>query len=312
MVSASPHGSDGHGPEAEVPAPPPTRAEAPALVEAPGVPPRRRIRDQISRRSRLIAYLLSISFGYVLVDIFVEGPLTQLDIRIHDWDGRRALPSLDHAAWAYDKVGQRSVLVPVLLLVAGYFSRRNRTWRPVVLASMSFLVLNVVVGAMKILIGRSQTETGNPAVLQGDIIFPSGHSSNMVLTGGVIVYLLIRYTRDTHARLVAAVWAVLTTLTCLTSLYIGSHWFTDLIGGMLVGGLLLQSVILFDVATKDVRQTRPWWWRKTVALLPFLETDRDGVDAVPVAGGGAVPVVEDVPEVGAAAGAPDLSPTHPE
>ena len=50
---------------------------------------------------------------------------------------------------------------------------------------MSFLVLNVVVGAMKILIGRSETETGDPRVLNGGVIFPSGHSSNMVLTGGV-------------------------------------------------------------------------------------------------------------------------------
>ena len=59
-------------------------------------------------------------------------------------------------------MGQRSVLVPILLVVAGVFARRHRTWRPVVLAAMSFLVLNVVVGAMKILIGRSETETGNP------------------------------------------------------------------------------------------------------------------------------------------------------
>lgn len=304
-MSASPHGTDGHGPEAEVPVTSTTRAVEPVYR-------RRRIRDQISRRSRLIAYVLSLSLGYVIVDIFVEGPLTQLDIRINDWNGQQAFPSLDHLAWAYDKVGQRSVLVPVLLIAASIFSRRHRTWRPVVLAGMSFLVLNVVVGAMKILIGRSQTETHNPAVLQGDIIFPSGHSSNMVLTGGVIVYLFLRYAKDPPARRIAAVWAVLTTLTILTSLYIGSHWFTDLIGGALVGGLLLQSVILFDVATKDIRQTRPWWWRRTVVLLPFLETDRYGVDAVPVAGGGAVPVVEDMPEVGAASGAPDLRPTHAE
>ena len=303
-MSASPHGTDGHGPEADV--------VAPVVEHVEPVVHRRRIRDQISRRSRLIAVLLSVSLAYVIVDIFVEGPLTQLDIRINDWNGQQAIPSLDQAAWAYDKVGQRSVLVPVLLLIAGVFSKRHRTWRPVVLAAMSFLVLNVVVGAMKILIGRSQTETGDPSVLQGDIIFPSGHSSNMVLTGGVIVYLFLRYAKDPPLRRIAAVWSVLTTLTILTSLYIGSHWLSDLVGGALVGGLLLQSVILFDVATKDIRYTRPWWWRRTVALLPFLETDRDRVDAVPVARGGAVTVVEDVPEVRAAPGAAHLRSTHAE
>jgi membrane-associated phospholipid phosphatase len=282
-MSASPHGTDGHGPETDLPLQP--AADVPPQHDASTYDKvdrltgehytRRRIRDQIGARSRGIAIALTVGFLYVLVDIFVEGPLTQLDIKVNDWNGQKAMPSLDSAAWAYDKMGQRSVLVPILLLVAGYFARKHRTWRPVVLAAMSFLVLNVVVGAMKILIGRSQTETGDPSVLQGDIIFPSGHSSNMVLTGGVIVYLMLRYGKNPPVRLFAAVWSALTVLTILTSLYIGSHWLTDLVAGALVGGLLLQSVILFDIATKDVRYTRPWWWRRTVALLPFLETHRE-------------------------------------
>ncbi len=313
-MSASPHGTDGHGPETDLPQQlDPDDRQVLRVDRLTGeVVTRRRIRDQIGARSRAIAVVLTVALAYVIVDIFVQGPLTQLDIKVNDWNGQTAIPALDEAAKWYDKMGQRSVLVPILLAVAGYFAKKNRTWRPVVLAAMAFLVLNVVVGAMKVLIGRSQTETGDPSVLQGDIIFPSGHSSNMVLTGGVIVYLMLRYARNPPVRRVAALWSLLTTLTILTSIYIGSHWVSDLIGGALVGGLLLQSVILFDIATKDVRYTRPWWWRRTVALLPFLETDRDRVDAVPVTGGGLGGVVEEVPEVGAAPGAADLRTTHAE
>jgi hypothetical protein len=223
-VSASPHGTDGHDSEArptddpadhdkdltaEASAPGATTVvesrqapDLPAEPPAPGGNPvaRRRIRDEIGARSRLIAVLLTVSFLYIVADIFVKGPLTLLDIYVHNWDGQTEIPSLDRAAWVYDKMGQRSVLVPILLVVAGYFARRHRTWRPVVLASMSFLVLNVVVGAIKLLTGRAQTETGSPDVLTGGIIFPSGHSSNMVLTGGVIVYLCLRYGRNAPVR----------------------------------------------------------------------------------------------------------------
>ena len=301
-MSASPHGTDGHGPETDLPQP----------VRVAEPPPRSRIRDRIGRRSRLIAVLLSTSLVYVIVDIFIKGPLTQLDIVLNDWDGEAAFPSLEQAARWYDKMGQRSVLVPILLLVAGIFARRHRTWRPVVLATVSFLVLNVVVGAMKILIGRSETETGSVDVLSGGVIFPSGHSSNMVLSGGLIIYLFWRYAADPPLRRLTVLIAALTLLTILTSLYIGSHWLTDLVGGVLVGGLLLQSVILFDRATADVRERPLTLFGRTLSVPHWVQPDRHRVDAEAVTGGGLRGVVEQVAEVRPAAPAPDLRTTHAE
>jgi membrane-associated phospholipid phosphatase len=268
-------------------------------------------RHALSRRSRTIAALLTAGLLYVVVDIFVQGPLTALDIRVERWDGEASIPQLEHAAWAYDKVGQRSVLVPLLLIVAGVIGRQHRTWRPVVLAGMSFLILNVVVGAMKILIGRSETETGDPSVLNGGVIFPSGHSSNMVLTGGLIIYLLVRYTCHPPVKALIVVVTAMTSVTIATSIYIGSHWVSDLIGGALVGGLLLQAVIVFDRKTRHVRNDPPAILGPALRLGLF-EPDADGVDAVPIPGRRLGSVVEDVPEVRPAAPAPDLRPSHPE
>jgi len=279
-MSASPHGTDGHdvepgdstasrGPVGLRPA-----VEAPgdeALGDAPAdaVSPRRPSRepapqpqrglwlaDLLGAKARLITAVLASLFLLVTLDVFVQGPLTQLDKVIQDWDGEAEQPEFQAAAWVYDKMGQRSVLVPILLVVAGVFARRHRTWRPVVLAVVSFVALNVVVGAMKILIGRSETETGDPSVFDGGVIYPSGHSSNMVLTGGLIIYFFWRYAKDPPLRRLTLLITVLTTVTILTSLYVGSHWLTDLVAGALVGGLLLQLVILFDRATVDFREVR--------------------------------------------------------
>ena len=268
--------------------------------------------DLLGARARLVSALLAGSLFVVFVDIVVQGPLTQLDKVVYSWKGRREWPSLVDAAWIYDKMGQRSVLVPILLVVAGAFARRHRTWRPISLALVSFIVLNVVVGAMKILIGRAETETGSVDVFTGGIIFPSGHASNMVLSGGLVVYLFWRYGGDPPLRRLTVLVAALTTLTILTSLYLGTHWLTDLIGGVLVGGLLLQLVILFDRATFQIRHEpvhllgRDWSFGRGGGLQP----DRDRVDAEPVAGGGLRSVVEDVPQVRAAAAAPDLRAHH--
>ena len=203
------------------------------------------------------------------------------------------------------------MLLPILLVVAGVLARRHRTWRPLVLAFTSFFILNVVVGAMKLVIGRSETETGDPSVLNGGIIFPSGHSSNMVLTGGVLVYLLIRYAEHPPVRRVIALWTALTSLTIATSLYLGTHWISDLIGGVLVGGLLLQAVIVFDRKTAHVRDDPPAILAPALRLGLF-EANADRVDAVPITGGGLGGVVEEVPEVRPAPPAPDLRSTHAE
>jgi membrane-associated phospholipid phosphatase len=269
--------------------------------------------DLLGSRARLVSAVLAGSLLLVLVDIFVQGPLTQLDKAIYGFRGRREWPGLVDTAWLYDKMGQRSVLVPILLVVAGAFARRHRTWRPIALALVSFLVLNVVVGAMKILIGRAETETGSVDVLSGGIIFPSGHASNMVLSGGLVVYLFWRYGQDPPLRRLTVLVAALTLLTILTSIYLRTHWFTDLLGGVLVGGLLLQLVILFDRTTARIRHEpvrllgREW---SLGSRRGRLQPDRDGVDAEPVAGGRLRSVVKDMAEVRPAATAPHLRTRH--
>jgi membrane-associated phospholipid phosphatase len=272
----------------------------------------------LSPRGRTWLALLSAALFLLLVDVFVQGPLVRLDLWVHQFDGQQRFPELDSAAWLYDKAGQRSVLIPVLLAVAGVLAWRHRTWRPVTLAVFTVLSLNLVVGAMKILIGRAETETGSVDVLTGGVIFPSGHSSNMVLTGGLVIYLLRRYTERPPVRLLTAVVVVATTLTCATSIYVGSHWVSDLVGGMLVGGLLLQAVIVFDRATVRARLLSERRIAgltvvpEQVLLRRRLQAERHRVDAVPVSGGRLRSVLEDVPEMRATAAAADLRPTHSE
>ena len=271
--------------------------------------------------------VLSAGLFLVILDVFVQGPLVRLDLWVHQFDGRSQFPSLERAAWIYDRVGQRSVTIPPLLIVAGVLARRHRTWRPVSLAVFTVVSLNVVVGAMKIIIGRAETETGSVDVLTGGIIFPSGHASNMVLSAGLVIYLLKRYTQRPPVRLLTAVFAVATLLTCATSIYISSHWVSDLIGGALVGGLLVQAVIVFDRATLRIRSARSS--RAPVATPPEpervipigpepvlvrsgLEADRHRVDAVSVAGRRLRGVAEDVSKVRSAAAAADLRAPHAE
>lgn len=259
---------------------------------------------------------LSLALALLMVDVFTHGPLVRLDLWVAKFNGRREWPALRLSADLYDKVGQRTVTIPLLLIVAGVLGRRHGTWRPVLLSIWMVVSLNLVVGGLKVLVGRAKPSSGSADVLSGGIIFPSGHSSNMVLTGGLIIYLLKRYTDHPPVRRLTVLVAALTTITVLVSLYRDTHWLTDLLGGALVGGLLLQAVIVTDRATARVRHQRQFWLDhpKLRWLLGSsrLEGEADTVDAESVPSRGLGGVVEDVPEMGAAPPAPDLRSSHPQ
>jgi membrane-associated phospholipid phosphatase len=176
------------------------------------------------------------------------------------------------------------------------------------------LILNIVVGGMKIIIGRAKPSTGSADVLTGGVIFPSGHSSNIVLTGGLIIYLLKRYADRPPVRLLTVVVVALTTMTVLVSLYRNTHWLTDLVGGALVGGLMLQAIIVMDRATARARHQRQFWLDhpglRWVLGSSQLEGERNDVDGESVATSGPRPVDEGS-ELGNTLPAPSHDPTHP-
>ncbi|MFL6064644.1 MAG: phosphatase PAP2 family protein [Friedmanniella sp.] len=230
-------------------------------------------RQALSRRSRRISVALAVAFLYVVADVIVKGPLVSLDKVFWRWHHKDPVGWRSDVAWIYDKMGQRSVLLPIMLVLAGWLARKHRTWRPLVLSFTAFLILNVVVGVLKIVIGRSETETHNLTAFTGGIIFPSGHSSNMVLTGGMMAYLMIRYLDHPPVKRFLAVWSVLTCLTIATSLYLVTHWVSDLIAGVFIGGLLLQAVIVFDRKTAHVRDDPP---ALVAAAIRLIEPSNPG------------------------------------
>jgi membrane-associated phospholipid phosphatase len=147
-----------------------------------------------------------------------------------------------------DRIGQRAICLPLLAAVTLFCWRRVRSWRPAVVAAVAVFMLNLVVGILKIGLGRGQPETANPSFFVGGMAYPSGHTSNILLVYGVAVYLLTRYARVPR-RAVRLLWglvAVLSLTMVLTSLTLDWHWFADLIAGLVVGAAMLQLTVSVD------------------------------------------------------------------
>lgn len=194
---------------------------------------------------------------FVALTLLAIGPLSRFDAAINlDPPPPSWLPVLH----LLDRIGQRAICLPILGAVIFWMWRRTGSWRPVVVSVVSVFFLNLVVGILKVVLGRESPHTADPAFFVGGLAYPSGHTSNIVLVYGLVAYLLMRYGRvGHHARI--ALWsgvAFLGALMTFTSLLEHWHWFTDLIAGLLVGGAVLQMTASVDRVVPDVSLARGW------------------------------------------------------
>lgn len=203
----------------------------------------------------------------VVVTLLASGPLHAFDRALNapwsQWVLEGWRPFFLHVL---DRTASRAVGVPILALVALALSRRLRSLRPLVVAAGSVVAVIGLVATMKMVLARPGPATGNPSFFDGGlftggkvgIIYPSGHAADAVLLYGVAVYLLAHYGTATRRTVRLLSWGVaaITVVTIATSLYLGWHWATDLLGGVVAGGLALRATTLADRAVPaGVRRT---------------------------------------------------------
>jgi membrane-associated phospholipid phosphatase len=204
---------------------------------------RRQMRRALKWSAGLFAGFLAVT-----QQVVTYGPITDIDEYLSEADHPRFRGISAFVIRRLDDLGLRSVSGIALLVVAIYISRRFKTWRPINLGLLSFISLNVVVGAFKYGLGRTKPRVGIDLLHAGGMSYPSGHASNAIFIWGIIAYLIYRYAHVNRyrGRLASAGVASLALTVCTVSLLRNTHWFSDLFGGLLLGGALLVLVIAID------------------------------------------------------------------
>lgn len=200
--------------------------------------------SEISSGLALAGFLFLVFVGFTLLAM---GPLISLDAYFKlDPPPQSWLPFLH----VLDRIGQRAVCLPILAVVTIVCCRYRSSWRPAWVVAASVFSLNLLVLILKVLLGRGQPASVDPAFFVGGIAYPSGHTANIMLVYGLVVYLLGHY-RQVGTSVRRALWTTVFLLSItmvLTSLTLDWHWFADLIAGLLVGSTVLQLTATIDAA----------------------------------------------------------------
>jgi membrane-associated phospholipid phosphatase len=208
--------------------------------------------EQTRRRQmdRALRWSLLLFFGFLVVtqQVLTNGPLVSYDKEINSQPKPQFEGLAGFLLRRLDDLGLRGLTATVLLIAASFIAYKFKTWRPLNLAMVSLLSLNLVVGTFKLFLGRTKPRDGFDLLHAGGMSYPSGHASNAVLSWGILAYLIYRYAKvDRYqGRLASAGVALISLTVCTVSLIRHTHWFSDLLGGLFIGSALLVAVIAID------------------------------------------------------------------
>jgi membrane-associated phospholipid phosphatase len=193
----------------------------------------------------VLALLLTIGSAGIYDAVTESDGVSTLDHPLlNAAEGLRS-PTLNTLVTAYTNIGG-PVGMPILsvgfmLFLAVY----RRSWTPVVLivAAAAGSLLMTIVG--KQFIGRTRPpRTDAVPPYEYSASFPSGHSLNALVIAGIIAYLLLLRQHSHRAGVITILAAAVFAFSMgLSRVYLGHHWFTDVLVAWTLGAAWLALVI---------------------------------------------------------------------
>jgi len=206
----------------------------------------------------LAVMLLALGWGWfaLLMVVVGHGEPLSLDLAVHDLMLALRNPLADYPMTALASLGDWQVLAPATALGLGYLAWRRR-W----MAAAHWLAALAFGLALTKLLGTTVHVVRPPAASSG-FGFPSVAVTMATISFGFFAVLIAR---ELPGR--SRVWpyllsGVVVTLIGFARLYLGAHWLSDVVGGMLFG---IFWLLVLGIAYR--RRFNRSFWMKPLAWL---------------------------------------------
>ena len=201
----------------------------------------------------------------ILEDILSKDPLVTVDGVLHDGLQRLRFPFVDHIVVAVSELGDAAVTLPVsvaVLLVLVY----RREWR-----TAGYWIAAVVTAEAFVKMLKFAVQRLRPVSIYDGIerfSFPSSHATLSIVVYGILAYLVCRgHQRDTQLRIAVASGSLIA-LISFSRIYLGVHWFSDVLAGLSLGIAWIAFLSVAHHLRDRDRQGSSVLW--VVALSTFL------------------------------------------
>ncbi len=183
-------------------------------------------------------------FGGVTEDVIHHDPLTQFDIALLEWFHSHSTPHVTKLFAGISLLGSALVLTTVGLLVAILLALRRR-WLLFLGWVAALGGAGVLDALLKHIIRRPRPPYATALFYSNSFSFPSGHAMASLVGYGMLAYLLVVFWagRWQLRFVILSVAAALILAIGISRLYLGVHYFSDVVGGYAAGALWLSACL---------------------------------------------------------------------
>jgi undecaprenyl-diphosphatase len=164
-----------------------------------------------------------------------KGYTQQFDVAALQWLGAHHTPLLTNIMTEVTPLGTGIVVMTIVGVTAAFLwhTEHKISAQLLLAATAGNIILNNV---LKLSFDRARPNVFEWETHAASSSFPSGHAMSATVVYGTVAYLLSRLQKHAWSRAITLVTAViLVVLICTTRLYLGVHYPSDVLGGIVVG-----------------------------------------------------------------------------
>jgi membrane protein DedA with SNARE-associated domain/membrane-associated phospholipid phosphatase len=181
-------------------------------------------------------------FGAMLQDVVAREEAVRFDPGVLRWFVEHRAHWLTDFMKGATWLGSNAVLIPVALIVAAVFVVRRGSYRPVAQLAVAVVSSIVLYDVVKAVVHRIRPPTATRLVEVSGSSFPSGHATIAVAVWGTIALVIARGRRPRTRAYLWVAAGMIALLAGISRLYLGVHWFTDVVGGFALGAAILSCI----------------------------------------------------------------------
>ena len=205
-----------------------------------------------------VFFALSVAAAEVYDQVTVKDGVAGLDRPMLDLAISLRSPWADATLTWYTNMAGTYGMPLIAIVAIIILSLRRRSWTPAILIAAAGAGSLLMTVAGKLIFGRDRPALADAVPpYESSASFPSGHTLNAVAIIGIIAYLLVKRQKRRWARVITlSVAALFVITTGLTRVFLGHHWFTDVLFAWILGLAWVVAVITAHQLYLAVRARR--------------------------------------------------------